>query len=245
MKRLQALIFNFDGTLADTAQTWRNAFNLSFADHGLPCWFDDSVSARRYFRSSRETEWISRIGKRHMLDSHTIQSVLDLRDQHFNSMASSGLVPMRADTKSLIQLASANNIRIAIATMAQRDPVVSVIENSMGPQALNTFAAIQCHSRGEASKPDPQIYTSLIERLGVSPLDCIAVESSAPGMTAAYHAGIYTIGLKNRLKGAEHLQHGDMTIGSLAISAGQLLVAAGGPKAPPQVLELAAILQTG
>ena len=101
MKRLQALIFNFDGTLADTAQAWRNAFNLSFSDHGLPCWFDDSVSARRYFRSSRETEWIGRIGKRHMLDSPTIQSVLDRRDHHFNSMAESGLVPMRADTFTL------------------------------------------------------------------------------------------------------------------------------------------------
>ena len=242
MKRLQALIFNFDGTLADTAQAWRNAFNLSFSDHGLPCWFDDSVSARRYFRSSRETEWIGRIGKRHMLDSPTIQSVLDRRDHHFNSMAESGLVPMRADTKSLIQRASAKGIRIGIATMAERAPVMSVIEQSMGMQAVDTFAAIQCHSVGDAAKPDPQIYTNLIERLGVSPLDCVAVASSASGMSSAYHAGIYTIGLKDRRKGVEPMQHSDMTIGSLTMTAGQLLAAAGGPKAPPQVNELAALL---
>ena len=61
-------------------------------------------------------------------------------------------------------------------------------------------------------------------------------------MSSAYHAGIYTIGLKDRRKGVESMQHGDMTIGSLAMTAGQLLAAAGGPKSPPQVNELAALL---
>jgi beta-phosphoglucomutase-like phosphatase (HAD superfamily) len=242
MRRLQALIFNFDGTLADTAQAWRNAFNLSFADHGLACWFDDSVGERRYFRSARETEWIARLGKRHQLDQETIRSVLGRRNFHFNAMIRSGLVPMRSDTKALIQQASAKNVMLAVATMGERETVMDVIEQSMGPEAVAGFAAIQCRPDGGAGKPDPEIYTRLIDRLGVSPLDCVAVESSSAGVSAAYQAGIYTIGLKDRRPGGELLKPADIVLDTLSPTPGRLLAAAGGPKAPPLVTDLASIV---
>jgi beta-phosphoglucomutase-like phosphatase (HAD superfamily) len=58
-----------------------------------------------------------------------------------------------------------------------------------------TFSAIVAGDQVTHSKPNPEIYLLAAERLGVSPTDCVAVEDSPVGVTAASRAGMFTIGV--------------------------------------------------
>ncbi|NQV46681.1 MAG: HAD-IA family hydrolase [Rhodospirillaceae bacterium] len=197
---LSALIFDVDGTLADTEDAHRLAFNAAFADYGFHWKWDRDV----YTRLLAVTGGRARI--RHFLEGaapdmleradigDVIASLHKCKTDHYVAALNSGGVPLRPGVERLLREAHAESgLRLAIATTTTPVNIQALIENTLGAEALDWFDAIGAADCVENLKPAPDVYLWVLDRLGLDAADCLALEDSANGLKAASAAGLKTV----------------------------------------------------
>lgn len=99
-------------------------------------------------------------------------------------------VPWRPGAVALLQQLRAAGIPAALVTASYRVFADVVVQAAGG--ALTAVVPGDEVARG---KPDPESYLLAARKLGVSPTNCVAVEDSPPGITAAQAAGAHTVGV--------------------------------------------------
>jgi len=200
MPKLQALIFDVDGTLADTERDGhRIAFNRAFAEAGL----DWDWSVEMYGDLLQVTG-----GKERMqfyLDKYrpdwqrptNLKSVIaDLhanKTNHYTQLLAEGTIPLRQGVKRLIEEAREQGVRISIATTTTPANVTALLENALAPGSSSWFEVIAAGDIVPAKKPAPDIYFYAIDQMGLTAQDCIAFEDSYNGLRSSLQAGIKTI----------------------------------------------------
>ncbi|MCU7851960.1 MAG: HAD family hydrolase [Candidatus Thiodiazotropha sp. (ex Monitilora ramsayi)] len=200
MTQLSALIFDVDGTLADTERDGhRVAFNRAFTDAGL----DWDWSVERYGKLLAVTGGKERI--RHYLDHYNqnFQRPDDLdgfiaglhasKTEHYTRMLSEGLIPMRNGVKRLLQEARDAGLRLAIATTTTPANVSALLQHSLAPDAESWFEVIAAGDIVPAKKPAPDIYQWAMQQMALSPENCLAIEDSHNGVQSALRADIHSI----------------------------------------------------
>lgn len=197
MPAIKALVFDVDGTLADTERDGhRVAFNRAFNDAGL----DWDWSVALYGRLLSVTGGKERI--RFYLDQFNtaFEAPEDLdrfvaglhasKTEHYRNLMAEGRVPLRAGVERLLREALAANVPLAIATTTTADNVTALLENTLGPESIDWFAEIGAGDIVPAKKPAPDIYTWVLQRLGLTGEQVVAFEDSGHGVTSAADAGI-------------------------------------------------------
>lgn len=200
MTTLQALIFDVDGTLADTERDGhRIAFNLAFADAGLDWHWDEAL----YGELLAVTGGKERI--RFFVDRHRpsfaarpdfdarVKSLHAAKTAHYVRLVDSGALPLRPGVLRLIEEARAAGLRLAIATTTTPENVEVLLRASMAPGAAAWFEVIGAGDIVPAKKPAPDIYLWVLERLGLPASVCLALEDSANGIRSSLAAGIPTL----------------------------------------------------
>jgi HAD superfamily hydrolase (TIGR01509 family) len=200
MAELSALIFDVDGTLADTERDGhRVAFNRAFADAGL----DWQWSVELYGKLLAVTGGKERI--RYYLDHFNngfecpdeldgfVAGLHAAKTDHYTRMLSEGLIPMRSGVERLLQEARDAGIRLAIATTTTPANVNALLRYSLAPDAADWFEVIAAGDIVPAKKPSPDIYQWAVQRMGLSPNACMAVEDSHNGVQSALGADIAAI----------------------------------------------------
>lgn len=100
----------------------------------------------------------------------------------------------RPDTIRILTWARAAGMRTAVASSTAYDKVKAILtEVGVTPYLDLIVSGESC----ERSKPDPAIYLKTAALLGVSPGECVAIEDSTVGITAAHRAGVKVIALKD------------------------------------------------
>ncbi|HEY9881775.1 MAG TPA: HAD family hydrolase [Leptolyngbyaceae cyanobacterium] len=200
MTRLQALIFDVDGTLAETERDGhRPAFNRAFSDFGLDWdWSVDLYGELLEVAGGKE-----RI--RHFIERYQpfFQAETDLADfcrslhraktGHFKLILQEGAIPPRPGVLRLIREAQQEGVRLAIATTSDPDNVLALLEAALAPDAPNWFEVIAAGDVIPVKKPAPDIYLYALDQLGLSPEDCLAIEDSHQGLISATRAGLKTV----------------------------------------------------
>lgn len=197
---LEALVFDVDGTLADTERDGhRPAFNLAFEDFGLDWHWDEAL----YGKLLEVTGGKERI--RHYLEQHRpdvlaqanvgamITELHKAKTRHYNEILASGCIPMRPGIKRLLQEARETGIRLAIATTTTPENVTSLLKYSLAADAGSWFEVIAAGDIVPAKKPAPDIYLYALDKLCLSPQQCLAIEDSENGLRASRAAGIPTL----------------------------------------------------
>jgi HAD superfamily hydrolase (TIGR01509 family) len=200
MTQLAALIFDVDGTLADTERDGhRVAFNRAFADAGL----DWEWSVSLYGKLLAVTGGKERI--RHFLDHYQrefarphdldkfIASLHASKTQHYTRMLSEGLIPVRSGVKRLLQEAREAGLRLAIATTTTPANVMALLQYSLAPDAESWFEVIAAGDIVPAKKPAPDIYLWAMQQMQLPAAACLAVEDSHNGVQSALRAGIRSV----------------------------------------------------
>jgi HAD superfamily hydrolase (TIGR01509 family) len=99
-------------------------------------------------------------------------------------------VPLRPGARELLSFLEAQGIPKAIATSAGR----SAVQRYLGGHGLlSHFAVIVTREDVARTKPAPDIYAAAVAQLGVAPAECLALEDSFHGITAAHAAGLMPI----------------------------------------------------
>lgn len=219
MSSLMALIFDVDGTLADTERDGhRPAFNRAFTDAGLDWHWDEAL----YGKLLAITGGKERM--RHYLETYrpdidsasvTDSQIADLhaaKTRHYTNMLADAAVPLRTGVRRLLDEARAAGIRLAIATTTTPANVEALLASTLGPESLQWFDVIAAGDIVPAKKPAPDIYVYALKELGLTADQCIAFEDSDNGVRAATGAGLRTIVTVN-----DYTQEHDFTGATLVL----------------------------
>jgi len=197
---LQALLFDVDGTLADTERDGhRVAFNHAFADAGLN-WNWDVPTYGELLAVTGGKERI-----RHFIETHdpSLPTVSDLDDwiaglhkaktAHYVRMMREGVIPLRPGVKRLIQQARAAGTTLAIVTTTTPENVTELLKATLGEQSPSWFACIAAGDIVPAKKPAPDIYHFALDELKLEAAACLALEDSFNGIRSSLAANIDTL----------------------------------------------------
>jgi HAD superfamily hydrolase (TIGR01509 family) len=200
MPQLKALLFDVDGTLADTERDGhRIAFNAAFAEAGL----DWEWSPSLYEKLLAVTGGKERI--RHYLEQYRgdydphadleplIARLHAAKTTHYTALLARGAIPLRPGVRRLLEEARREGLRLAIATTTTPANVTCLLENTLDASAASWFDVIAAGDVVPAKKPAPDIYEYALERMGLAATECLAFEDSENGIRAARGAGLATI----------------------------------------------------
>ncbi len=197
--RLRALLFDVDGTLADTEETHRQAFNLAFLRLELG-WEWGRELYRDLLRTSGGKERIDTyIQSLPLLAAEKAQRrklvgvIHRTKTRIYGELIADGRSPLRPGVARLIREARAAGLKLAIASTTTAANVDTLLSRHLGEQARDSFSAIACGDQVSAKKPAPDIYSLALASLGLPAEACVAFEDSANGLRAAKAAGLFTI----------------------------------------------------
>jgi HAD superfamily hydrolase (TIGR01509 family) len=197
---LKALIFDVDGTLADTERDGhRVAFNQAFAEAGLDWdWGVDLYGELLTVTGGKERMhyYVNRYRPDYAkpVDFNSLVAHLhSAKTRHYTKLLGHGVIPLRPGVYRLLEDARRAGTRLAIATTTTPANISSLLQNSISPDAESWFEVIGAGDAVAAKKPAPDIYRYVLERLKLSPQQCMAFEDSENGLRAALAAGLKTV----------------------------------------------------
>lgn len=188
---LAAIIFDVDGTLAETEELHRRAFNETFADHGLD-WHWNRARYRELLAVTGGKERIAHdLALRGIAaDGHDIPALHRAKTDRYTALMAGGEIALRPGIADLIDSARGAGIRLAIATTTSRPNIDALIRATLGCDTDELFDAVAAGDEVAAKKPAPDVYLLALDRLGVPPGRAVALEDSLNGLASARAAGL-------------------------------------------------------
>ena len=193
IRNARALIFDVDGTLAETEELHRRAFNHAFARQGLDWHWDRAAykdllrvtGGKERIRAFHTRQWIAPA-----LSDADIAELHRIKTAHYAELIETGCCPLRPGVAGLLNAAKARGQRLAIATTTSHGNIDALLSQAMSPGWVADFEAVVAGDDVRHKKPAPDVYLEVLARLKLAPSECLAIEDSANGLTAASSAGI-------------------------------------------------------
>ena len=196
---IEALIFDVDGTMADTEEAHRVAFNLAFERYRLG-WVWQPAEYRELLKitggKERMAHYIDTLdaaqAERRRLGA-LVPDIHAEKTRFYSSFVADGAVPLRDGIARLLDEALAAGCKLAIASTTTAVNIDALLHATLGPRGLDMFSAIACGDQVRAKKPAPDIYRLALRGLEMLPEHAVAFEDSPNGLRAAMAAGLSTV----------------------------------------------------
>lgn len=198
---LKALIFDVDGTLADTELAHLRAFNQAFEQEGMG-W---------HWTLAEYTELLAISGGKERMLHHwrqlspeltevgagavqaTIDRLHDVKTAFYEAAILEGAVAFRPGVLPLMEEAHAAGLKLAIATTTSPANVAALLRSALGTPWRSMFSAVGDAGNAPLKKPHPQVYLRVLADMALPGRDCLAFEDSFNGLQAACGAQLATV----------------------------------------------------
>ncbi|MDX8411566.1 MAG: HAD-IA family hydrolase [Mariprofundaceae bacterium] len=193
MAELKCLLWDVDGTLADTERDGhRVAFNLAFEQAGMRRRWDVPTygellavtGGKERIRHDYERQGLTPPESSEIAELHASKT------GHYQGLIAQGRIPLRPGVRRLLSEAYEAGITLGVATTTTPSALDALIEHSLGAEWFDRFAVLAAGDIVPAKKPAPDIYTHAMQELGVSAGQCLALEDSSNGWKSAAAAGL-------------------------------------------------------
>ncbi|HYF47176.1 MAG TPA: HAD-IA family hydrolase [Acidimicrobiales bacterium] len=203
---LRALVFDFDGLILDTEWSAFSTAASVWAEHGLELDLDVwqqivGTAEHPHWSDMLETD----LGR--AIDREVV--VAARQAQHHAEVEAMDLQP---GVEALVRAAEVAGLALAVASSSPRYWVEGHLERrGLAP----SFRAVVCREDVERTKPDPALYRTALDRLGVGPDEAVALEDSHHGTVAARAAGLPVVAVPNRVTAGQDFRPATLVVDSL------------------------------
>lgn len=225
---VSAVVFDFDGLLVDTESVVLRAWEEEFERHGVAFptdrWIRQSVGSVK-----GQVGYLDEYGELERL----VGGPVDRDEIHGRRIARHDelLARPRANpgVERWLDDVESRGLPMGVASSSTREWVTKLLDR-MG--WLERFAAVVCRDDVGVPKPDPAVYRTAVERLGVSADESVALEDSPTGIAAARAAGLFAVAVPSPITRVLDFDGADHVVDSLAHFDLDALVALRGGSGP-------------
>jgi len=215
---LRALIFDVDGTLSETEEAHRRAFNETFAEAGMDwhwsaeeyTWLLKTTGGKERMRAFRD-----HIGATEPSDDE-IAALHKAKTARYGALVESRALTLRPGVADLIAAARTAGLKVAVATTTNRPNVDALCRACWGKEAGEVFDVIAAGDEVKAKKPAPDVFDLAVIRLGIEPSEALAFEDSRNGVLSAQAAGLRVIVTPSRYTVAEDISMAEWVVVDLS-----------------------------
>lgn len=209
MNKIKAVVYDVDGTLVDSeslhVQAWDET--LSTYEHTL----DDLSEVFLRTMAGKKPLAIAEGMVNELKLPVSTQDFLDQKSKRFLALAQKELRAMPGAIDSVHTFKNAG-YRLAIGTSLDRQYLDMILARF---DLQNEFEVIVTGDQIKNGKPHPETYQKVIEKLGLMPRECVALEDTESGVASAKATNMYCIGIKNTQAAAQDLSAADTVVSSL------------------------------
>ncbi len=197
--KLKGIIFDVDGTIADTEEIHRQAFNQAFSEFDLNWHWTKSDYHELLTISGGKERFKKCLNDDKALKSKIenpglfIQELHNRKSEHYRSMLASDGIQLRPGIIRLINEAQDKGILLGIATSSSLANLTTLLNTTLNIDPNELFNAIVCSDTILDKKPSPVVYQCALAGLGLTPDTCISIEDTRNGNLSALSAGLHTI----------------------------------------------------
>ena len=218
---LEALIFDLDGTLADTEETHRQAFNAAFIEFDLGWDWSAPLYTQLLAVSGGKERLRHYIGTLSLPAAERkrllaiVPALHATKTRIYTELLVRGKRPFRPGVEPLLRAARGAGLKLAIASTTTSANVSALLQANLGTASGIVFDVVACGDVVPEKKPAPDIYRLALGSLRVSAESCIAFEDSANGLRAAKGVGLATVITPSRWTAGEDFSSADLVLPSL------------------------------
>ncbi|WFB36287.1 HAD family phosphatase [Kiritimatiellota bacterium B12222] len=205
----QACIFDFDGIIADTELLHFQSFQTVLEAHGAG--FDWETYLKVYIAFDSSQVFATAFKNAGLTDMPPMAALIDQKVEAFEKLLENAEVPPLPGAADAVRLAAQNG-PVALCTGAERRDVLPLLK---GFGLLDLFQAIVTAEDVTISKPNPECYQRAASLLGIAPADCLAIEDTPGGLSAARGAGCQTLAVTTTHTREQLLDFADIVTDSL------------------------------
>ncbi|MFP4224677.1 MAG: HAD-IA family hydrolase [Phycisphaeraceae bacterium] len=217
MSRIKAFFFDQDGVIIDTERDGhRVAFNRTFKDFGFDVEWDE-----QYYHEllqvgggkERMRYHLDQVGFGKPVPEDEKDELIKKLHKHktdlFIEMIESGQLPLRPGVHRFMKEVNRRGLTLGVCTTSNERAAKAVTQTVLSDIEFDFVLAGDVVPR---KKPDPAIYNLALERSGCKPEQCVVIEDSHIGVTAAKRAGMHVVATTNMYTQQEDLSHADVVV---------------------------------
>ncbi|WP_354699087.1 Protein CbbY [Paraconexibacter sp. AEG42_29] len=190
---MSTLLFGSIGTLADTSELQRQAFNDAFKTHDLP-WQWDREEYQTLLASSGGADRISEYAKSTGTDGVDATAVHQTKSERFRELLAEAPPALRDGVADTIKAGRTGGHKLALVTTTSPENVDAILTALAPAVSRDDFDLIVDTTQVDQPKPDPAAYRFALEQLNSDAADAVAIEDNVGGVQAARAADLRCFG---------------------------------------------------
>jgi HAD superfamily hydrolase (TIGR01509 family) len=203
---IQAVIFDLDGVIIDSEPMHLEVDRNIIRSIGIDI---SDEELKKYIGVSNVKLWSDLVGK-YKINHNVEELVNQQKNSKIKAFKENDLKPVRGVVELIDSIRKAN-LSLAIASSSPKE-FIDVVLKRLDMQ--NKFEFILSGENFKKGKPEPDIFLTAAKLLGKSPEQCVVIEDSTHGITAAKRAGMKCIAYRNLGSGMQDLSSADLIIDS-------------------------------